>query len=134
MNLPLRRFLYSRSTFPYESFEYQSFSLPLPLPIREPATFFVKGRWGNAFNHNFRPVLSDRLEALLRNSFNLKSRLEVIEKGWSSRTPWFPYLSLLSEALRFIDRFFCEFLYENFLGRNNNYTNIQENDNKVSST
>jgi len=40
-------------------------NLPLPLPIREPATFFVMGKCGKRLNQTFREVLSDLFAAFL---------------------------------------------------------------------
>lgn len=48
--LPVRKFLNSKSDTPEWTCVYQHSSLPLPLPIRVPVGFFVKGKWGKAFN------------------------------------------------------------------------------------
>jgi hypothetical protein len=56
---------------PAEILVNQHSNFPLPLPIRIPLGFFVKGKWGNAKNQTNRLVRSDFLTALFKKSLNL---------------------------------------------------------------
>ena len=117
--------MYSTKIEPWGIFEYQSDNLPLPLPIRDPATFLVSGRWGKALSQTLRDVLSARLEPFFKKSPNLKSFLLVKRQGCVSWIPESPYDNeFLPEKVFLKRRFFCKFLNLNFLGLNNNYTNF----------
>jgi hypothetical protein len=87
-------------------------SLPLPLPIREPKTFLVKGKCGKAPNHSFLDVFSDLLALFLCQSLSLNSqkmfRLKLLLKKSArrsektSRKLWFgafPHLPLTKKVL-----------------------------------
>ena len=45
----------------------QPANLPLPLPILEPATFLLRGKYGKTLNQALREVLSALRTAFLRN-------------------------------------------------------------------
>lgn len=128
-------------------------NLPLPLPIREPITFFVKGVCGNALNHILRLVSSLRLAAFFKKSFKRNIFLLFKRKGCCKTKPAWPKIILLGFNFKnFILKFnftFLDFwrdLNLNFLGCNttktkevwNNledaYTKIQEKIGKTSST
>ena len=100
---------------------------PLPFPIRDPKTFLVTGRCGNALNHNILNVLSFLRAAFFKKSLYRNICRLFIRKGCVSNKPIVPYISFL--VTRWLnERRFCIFLYINFRGRNNNYkSNVLNN-------
>ena len=65
---PFLKFLNSTKILPPEILVNQHSNLPLPLPIRTPLGFLVKGRWGKAKNQTNLLVRSDFLEARFKKS------------------------------------------------------------------
>jgi hypothetical protein len=65
----------------------QVFSLPIPLPIREPIGFLVNGRCGKTLSQVLRLVSSERLDDLFTKSFILKMLLLLSRKGCSKHKP-----------------------------------------------
>ena len=134
MARPFLKLRYSTRLTPDGSLPYQPLSLPLPLPIREPATFFVNGKCGNAFSQTLREVLSVRLAPFLMNIFILKRCLPEIFIGCKSCRPVCPNSKpeLLGKEYKLLD--LCLFLKSNLRGRNNIYTNSQLKNKRKSST
>ena len=87
MARPGRAFFSSNMLTPGDNCAIQPTSFPLPLPIREPATFLVIGKCGNKLNHTLRDVLSERLAAFLINNLYLKICLPLTQRGCKSLRP-----------------------------------------------
>jgi hypothetical protein len=98
----------------------QPASFPLPLPIRDPATFFVIGKCGKRLNHTLRDVLSDLLDAFFIKSLYRSICFALTHKGCKIRSPKWPYAK---DCLRKFRNFrcLCLFLKVNFLGLNDIY-------------
>ena len=114
---PRLRFFNSINITPVDNLLNQILSFPLPLPIRDPITFLVKGIWGNVLTHTRRDVLSVRRAALLKNNFNLNIFLLFINNGFVSTNPIWPKNKLLCKwTVLFNRRRLWRNLYLNFLG------------------
>lgn len=87
---PFRKFLNSIKTLPPLILVNQHSSLPLPLPIRTPLGFLVKGKWGNAVNHTNLRVYSDFRFVRFKNNLNLNNWLAVKWIGFKIIIPELP--------------------------------------------
>lgn len=65
-------------------------SLPLPLPIRDPITFFVIGMWGKVLTQVLRRVMSPLLADFFKKSPNLNIFLLLIRSGFVRVKPTWP--------------------------------------------
>ena len=97
----------------------QVFNLPVPLPIRDPIGFLVKGRCGKILSQVLRLVSSERLEDLFIKSFILKILLLLNLKGCNRRKPTWPKVKQLELEKRGSLLILWRDLYLNFLGCNN---------------
>ena len=116
--LPGLIFLNSTRIWPVGNNECHMLNLPLPLPILEPAGFFVIGKWGKAFTKTLLWVWSLRLAAFFRNSFNLKIFLLFNLRGCTMIKPTWPYIKFEELLKNFTLRNFCLCLYLNLRGCN----------------
>lgn len=121
--LPLLKFFSSIKTTPVDSLLNQILNFPLPLPIREPITFLVRGIWGNVLTHTFLDVLSALRAAFFKKSFNLNIFLLFINKGLVKTRPTWPKdKESCNRTLRLKRLRLCFSLNLNFLGWSTNYT------------
>ena len=114
---PLLKFRNSISITPVDNLLNQILNLPLPLPILEPITFLVKGKWGKVLTHTFLLVLSALLADFFKNNFNLNIFLLLINNGFVKIRPNWPKARPFNgRTLKFILRRLCFNLNLNLRG------------------
>lgn len=94
IHLPNLKFLNSNIIIPEGSSVPHPANLPFPLPIREPSTFLLIGRWGKRLNHTYLKVIVCFLADFFKSSLKLNIWVLFSLTGFNDFSPIVPKFKL----------------------------------------